>query len=135
MTRRLWHLPGLQEASTDPAAALCRALDLYPEELAHSRQLFGKNMHYPLACLRAAMEHSTRLPLATHGDGHLKATSSSVAKKQQPRCKHRQLSQAQKTQSSPPPCHQLEYMLLEADNHFQRLQALLLPMQSDAESV
>ena len=133
MTSRLWHFTGLQEVSQDPAAALCRALDLYPEELANGRQLFGKDMRYPLACLRAAMEHSTRLPLATHGDGHQKATTSSVAKKQQPRHKHRQHSQAQKPQCPPPPSDQLEYMLLEADNHFQRLQALLLPIQSDAE--
>ncbi|KAK9822063.1 hypothetical protein WJX74_004576 [Apatococcus lobatus] len=116
---------GLQESAADPAAALCRALDLYPDELAHGRQLFGKDMRYPLACLRAAMEHSTRLPIATHGDGHLKATTCSVAKRQQAHRKPQQWTQLEEPNHAATPPDQLEYMLLEADNHFQRLQALL----------
>ena len=83
-------------------------------------------MRYPMARLRAAMEHSTRLPLTTHGDSHLRSTANSVSKRQQqmPGSKRPDLPVMPSSQG----CRNLEAMLQEAEFYFHRLDELLLPM-------
>ncbi len=82
------------------------------------------------------MEHSTRLPLTGHGQDHLRSTASSISKQQARRVAHPRPQDQMGMQSLSKEYrpNELEAMLQEAEEHCERVNAMLLPGTAPPES-